>query len=243
VSLLSIEDVSKRYRRGLREYQALDGVSLAIECGALVVVLGSRKSGRSTLLRIAAGLERADGGIVCFEGTPLRKAREVVGRKLSYCHTSFSPLEGEKAVQHVAATLLAQGFPSARAMRAAQHALARVGAEKCAWMYPDELTAVETVRVAIARALVPAPKMLVIDDPTAGVGSLHGDAVLGLLRSTADEGVAVLMSTDDATCISGADRVVSLEGGRVRGEVQGASADVVPLHPPKGELQPGARLA
>jgi ABC-type ATPase involved in cell division len=243
VSLLSIENVSKRYRRGPREFQALDNVSLAIERGELVVVLGPRKSGRSTLLRIAAGLEHADEGIVRFEDTPLLRARGVVGRQISYCHTSFSPMEGERVLDHVAATLLAQGIPSARTRPAALHALARAGVEECARMHPDEMNAVESVRAAIARALVAAPTMLVIDDPTAGVGSLPGEGILRLLRSIVHDGMAVLMSTDDATRISGADRVASLDGGRIRGEVQGAYADVVPLHPHKRALQPDAHLA
>ena len=93
MSLLSIENVSKRYRRGPREYVALQGVSLAIERGEEVVVLGTRKSGRSTLLRIAAGLERPDGGTVSFEGNALSAARNVVGRRITYGHTSFSPMQ------------------------------------------------------------------------------------------------------------------------------------------------------
>jgi len=242
VSLLSIENVSKRYSRGRREYRALDNVSLAIESGELVVVLGPRKSGRSTLLRIAAGLERADEGVVRFEDAPLPRTREVVGRQISYCHTLFSPMEGERARHHVAATLLAQGVSSARAGRLALEALARAGVEECARMRPDELNAVESVRVAIARALIAAPSMLVIDDPTGRVDSLHGDEILRLLRSLVHDGIAVLMSTDDATRISGADRVVSLDGGRIRAEVKGAYADVLPLRPRKHELQPDAHL-
>src|ERR1700726_3050022 len=104
MSLLSLEDVSKRFRRGAREHVALRGVSLAIERGELVVVLGTRKSGRSTLLRVAAGLERPDEGVVRFEGAPLSAARHVVGRQISYCHASFSPMEGERVGDQVAAT-------------------------------------------------------------------------------------------------------------------------------------------
>jgi putative ABC transport system ATP-binding protein len=242
VSLLSIESVSKRYRRGLRERVALQDVSLAIERGELVAVLGTRKSGRSTLLRIAAGLERPDDGVVCFEGTSLSAARDVVGRRISYCHTSFSPMEGDCVLDHVAAALLAQGVPSARARHTAQSALKRAGMTEGAGMQPDELSASECVRAAIARALVAAPSLLVIDDPTTSVGSLQGDGVLRLLRSIANEGTAVLMSTDDATCISGADRAFALDDGQLRVDVQAPYADVVPLHPIELELEPDAQL-
>jgi putative ABC transport system ATP-binding protein len=241
VSLLSLEGVSKRFRRGAREHVALRGVSLAIERGELVVVLGTRKSGRSTLLRVAAGLERPDEGIVYLDGVPLPKAGNVVGREISYCHASFSPMEGERLIEHVAAALLAQRVPLARARRSAELVLERAEVAQCAGMHPDELSAAEHIRAAIARGLVVAPRMLVIDDPTAGVGLLQSDGVLRLLRSVADEGVAVLMSTDDATCISGVDQAFALDNGKLRAGVQAPRADVVPLRPRALGAQAGAQ--
>jgi putative ABC transport system ATP-binding protein len=242
VSLLSIENVSKRYRRGPREYVALRGVSLAIQRGEAVVVLGTRKSGRSTLLRIAAGLERPDDGVVRFEGTALSAARDVVGRRISYGHTSFSPMQGQRVLDHVAAALLAQAVSSRQARRTAEGVLARTAVADCAGMQPDELNAAERVRVAVARALAPGPALLVIDDPTTGVGLLQSDGILRLLRSIAEEGVAVLMSTDDATCVSGADRAFSLHRGELRCDVQAPLADVVPLRARNLQVEPGAHL-
>jgi ABC-type ATPase involved in cell division len=243
VSLLSIDHVSKRYRRGRREHVALSDVSLAIARGELVVVLGTRKSGRSTLLRIAAGLECPDAGSVWFAGERLWAARQVVGRQISYCHTSFSPMQGERVVDHVAASLLAQGLAPSRARRKAQGILERAAVPECAGAHPEELSAAERTRVAVARGLAAAPSLLVIDDPTAGVASLQGDGILRLLRSIVDDGVAVLMSTDDATCISGADRAFALDQGQLRADVRAPQADVVPLRPRKSAVEPGAHLA
>lgn len=242
MSLLSIENVSKRYRRGAADRVALEDVSLALDRGELAVVLGTRKSGRSTLLRIAAGLERPDQGIVRFEGTPICAAGDVVGRRISFCHASFSPMEGELVVDHVAATLLAQRVPPRRARLAAEVMLARTAASDCAGFHPDELSAAERVRVAIARGLVAEPSMLVIDDPAASVGLLHSSGVLRLLRSIADEGAAVLMSTDDATCVAGADRAFTLEDGKLRADAHGPPAEVVLLRPLAGGIAPGASL-
>jgi putative ABC transport system ATP-binding protein len=229
VSLLSIEGVGKRYRRGHREYVALKDVSLSIEHGELVGVLGTRKSGRSTLLRIAAGLERPDHGRVRFEGVDLSTAGDIVGRRIAYCRTSFSELEGDRVLDHVATGLLAQSVASLPARRAAERALARTGVADCARMEPYEMDGAECVRVAIARALTSSPALLVIDEPTAAVGLLQSDPILRLLRSIADEGVAVLMSTGDATCLSGVDRAMSLDEGELRGELQPSEAHVVPL--------------
>jgi ABC-type ATPase involved in cell division len=240
LSLLSIEHVSKRYRRGSADRVALEDVSLTLDRGELAVVLGTRKSGRSTLLRIASGLERPDQGTVRFEGNPIETARDVVGRRISYCHGSFSPMEGERVVDHVAATLLAQRVPARRARRVAEGVLARTAVSDCVGFHPDELSAAERVRVAIARGLVAAPRMLVIDDPAASVGLLHSSGVLRLLRSIADDGAAVLMSTDDPTCVSGADRAFSLEDGKLRAEAHDSPAEVVPLRPLTGGLASGA---
>lgn len=229
MSLLSIDDVGKRYRRGRREYVALKGVSMSIEHGEMVGVLGTRKSGRSTLLRIAAGLERPDHGTVRFEGVDLSSAGNITGRRLAFCRRSFSELEGDRVLDHVAAGLLAQHVSLPAARRAAERALARAGAADCARMKPYELDGGETMRVAIARALITSPTMLVIDEPTATVGLLQSDPVLRLLRSIADDGVAVLMSTADAICLSDVDRAMSLDEGELRGEAQPVEADVVPL--------------
>lgn len=229
MSLLSIEGVGKRYRRGRREYIALNGVTMSIKHGEMVGVLGTRKSGRSTLLRIAAGLERPDHGTVRFEGVDLSSAGNIIGRRLAFCRMSFSELEGDRVLDHVAAGLLAQYVSLMPARRAAEHALARTGAADCARMKPYELDGGETMRVSIARALITSPTMLIIDEPTATVGLLQSDPVLRLLRSIADDGVAVLMSTGDATCLSGVDRAMSLDEGELRGEAQPAEADVVPL--------------
>ncbi|HEX5308009.1 MAG TPA: ATP-binding cassette domain-containing protein [Solirubrobacteraceae bacterium] len=240
MSLLVIQDVSKRYRRGRREYVALDGVSFSVESGEVVVVFGTRKSGRSTLLRIAAGLERPDDGEVRFQGAELLPSDEVIGRRLAYCRTAFSGLEGDVVLDHVAAGLLAQEMTAVQAARVADRALARAGASECARMRPYELEPAECVRVSIARALASSPALLVIDDPTASVGPLQSDPILRLLRSLADEGVAVLMSTSDATCLSGADRALSLDRGELRGEPDPHEAEVVPFRVVGSRSEAGA---
>jgi ABC-type ATPase involved in cell division len=221
--------VCKRYRRGRREYVALRDVSLSVEHGELVCVLETRKSGRSTLLRIAAGLERPDDGTVQIEDIDLASAKNVIGRRIAYCHTSFSELEGERVLDHVATGMLAHGCALPMARRAAERLLSRMGVAECAHLRPYELDGAERMRVGIARALVASPALLIVDEPTATAGLLQSDPILHLLRAIADEGVAVLMSTGDAMCLSGVDRAMSLDEGELRGELQPSQADVIPL--------------
>src|ERR1700691_3999766 len=121
MSLLSIEHATKRYRRGRLEHVAIKDVSLSIEPGELIVVWGARRSGRSTLLRVAAGIERPEEGTVSFEGRDLARWRNsVLGRRIGYCQTCFSSGDGGLVVEHIAAGLLAQRASPTDAMRRAQ---------------------------------------------------------------------------------------------------------------------------
>lgn len=230
MSLLAIEHVSKRHSRGRREYIALRDVTMSVEAGEVVAVLGSGNSGRSTLLRIAAGLERPDAGRIVFDGVELTAGGAQVGRRIAFCHTSFGSLEGDLVVDHVATGLLADRFMPKQARRAAHEALVRCGAASCAELQPCELDSIERVRVALARAVIGAPALVVIDEPTAGVGLLESDPLLRLLRSFAQEGMAVLLATSDASSLAGIDRVVMIADGMVRGETHpGQQAEVLPF--------------
>jgi ABC-type sulfate/molybdate transport systems ATPase subunit len=232
MSLLVLERVTKRYRRGRLERVAIRDVSLEIDAGELVAVWGPRFSGRSTLLRVAAGIESPEGGIVCFEGRDLARVRNhVLGRKIGYCQTGAPSAQHGLVIEHVSAGLLAQRALPRQARRRGQELLFRVGAEDCARLHCHELAGTEVVRVAIATALATAPRLLVIDEPTSGVDVLERDPLLALLRSIANEGTAVLMSTGDAQGLSGVDRALAIDSGELRGQLKPGQASVVMLRP------------
>lgn len=230
MSLLVLQSVTKRYSTGRREELALRDVSLDIDAGELVAVWGMRRSGKTTLLRVASGMEAPDEGAVCFGGQDLSRDRSgLLGSEIGYYNVNFVAAQGGAVVDHVAIGLLARGIPRARARAQADATLERVGAAACADMDPRSLDPAEAARVAIARALVGSPRLLLLDDPTNGVDVLHRDAILDLIRSIADEGVAVLMTVGEATTV--ADRVLSIDAGRVRGDVAPEQAPIVPLRP------------
>lgn len=230
MSLLAVEHVSKRYCRGRREYVALQDVSISVDSGEVVAVLGSGSSGRSTLLRIAAGLESPDKGRVMFADAELKAGSALVGRQIAFCRTSFNPLEGDHIVDHVATSLLTGSHSPKEARRAAYDMLLRCGAANCADLEPNELDSVERVRVALARALVCSPALVVIDEPTAGMGLLESDPLLRLLRTAAQEDVAVLLATGDAASLAGIDRVIMIADGQVRGDTHPGQAEVLPFN-------------
>jgi putative ABC transport system ATP-binding protein len=231
MTLLALDDVTKTYLRGRRELVALRGVSFELDPGEVVGVWGRRFSGRTTLLRVAGGLEPPDRGRVALNGTELHECPEgELRRRIAYCHPRFDPAHAELVVEHVAVPLLASGMRLDSACRRAHAMLERLGVGACAELRPHELDHGEATRVAIARALLPQPQILLVDEPANGVGLLDRDPMLTMLRSLAkDEGIAVLMTAAETTALTGVDRVLSLAAGELRGDTAPATAAVVPF--------------
>jgi ABC-type sugar transport system ATPase subunit len=232
--LLKLEHVSKSYGRRLTERIALRDVSLELEAGELVVVWGRRRSGRSTLLRVAAGVDTPSRGQVHFNGQLLADGAASTWEEsgIGYCHRSFRPGTGRVVLELLIVNQLARGVSASLARARARSALERAGAGRCATLGLTELSSAEAVRVAIARVLTFHPALIVIDEPTIGVDLLARDEILLLLRSLADEGVAVLASTGETTGLSGADRALSLSEGALHGHLAPELAQVLPLYRP-----------
>ncbi len=228
MSLLELEHVSKCYGP-LHERVALRDVSLQIDAGEMVAVWGMRRSGRSTLLRIAAGVETPDTGIVRFEGHDLcARHGDRLGDGIGYCSRTFRPSEGQLVTDHLIIGLIARGEPLALAAARARAALERAEIGRCATLRPGELDCAEVVRAAIARALTFAPRLLLIDEPTIGVDLLARDRILLLLHSLAQEGMAILASTGESPSLSGT-RALTLSEGELHGRPARELATVIPL--------------
>jgi ABC-type sugar transport system ATPase subunit len=230
MSLLALERVGKRYREGQRERIVLDDVSLEMQVGELVVVWGLRRSGRTTLLRIAAGVEAPDSGAVLFDGRDLAESGErSLGEGIGYVRKGLRGSEEEGVLEQVAAPLLARGVSVDEARARARVALARTGAQACAALRVGELGAGEGVRVALARTLSLSPALLVIDEPVGAVELGERDEILALLRTLASEGLAVLASAGEAGELAGTHRALSLGEGQLRGPTAPELAPVVAL--------------
>ena len=230
MSLLELRRVSRFHTRGSRRVEVLREASLEIDAGELVAVWGLRRSGRSTLLAVAAGVDPPDAGEVLFEGADLNaRGTTALGNGIGYCRPIAGRPGGRSVIEDVCAGLLARGVPPLDAQSRAQRALERVGVEPCSELASGELDAAETMRVAIACTLVFGPRLLVIDEPTKGVDLLDRDEIILLLRSLANSGIAVLVSDGDGSGLSDADRSLSLAGGLLRGKTSPELSTVVPL--------------
>lgn len=230
MSLLELEHVAKRYREASRERIVLRDVSLHVRAGELVMVCGARRSGLSTLLRIAAGIQSPDHGCVRFDGRDLSdEAERALGEGVGYVQKALRAGEEQDVLEQVAAPLLARGVQVDLARARAREALARSAAERCAEMRVGELGAGERVRVALARALSLAPALVIVDQPVGAVELSERDPILERLRALAGEGVAVLASTGEPAELAGAHRALLLGEGELRGENVPELAPVVAL--------------
>jgi predicted ABC-type transport system involved in lysophospholipase L1 biosynthesis ATPase subunit len=234
VSLLSLEHVTARPRSERHERAALRDVSLDIEAGELVAIAGPPRSGRTTLVRIAAGIVSPSAGAVRFGGADLAR-RPMIGAPngIAYAITSFEPIVGGCVLEQVAAPMLARGCSMLRARAMAYSRLRRAGVAACASLGALDLSCVEALRVAIARALMTAPALLLLDDPADVSPSREHGELLTLLRAIAHhDAIAVVLTTDPCSVPGDVDRAYRLERGALRRLPE--PARVVPLRPPPG---------
>ena len=220
MTALELRQVSKVYGEGPAQVDALLGVDLSVEAGALVAVMGPSGSGKSTLLTIAGSLEEPTGGEVLVDGALLssmsRNERARLRRRsIGYVFQDFNLLAGLTAAENVSLPLELDGTRAGAARVVAMRALDELGMADRASRFPDELSGGERQRVAIARAVVGDRHLLLADEPTGALDSVNGDAVMRLLRTACERGVAGVIVTHDAQLASWADRVVFLRDGRV----------------------------
>jgi ABC-type sugar transport system ATPase subunit len=230
VSVLELEDISKRYREAGRERVVLRDVTLEIHAEEFVAIWGTRRSGRTTLLRIAAGIEAPDAGEVRFRERSVTGGRgAALGRGIGYVQKTLRGSEEQAVIEQVAAVALARGAGVAQAREQARTSLRRVEAEHCAAMRICELTGGEALRVALARALCPSPTLLVVDEPTATARLGERDEILALLRRLAADHLAILASVSEPDELAGAHRALTLSDGGLRGRTSPSLAPVVAL--------------
>jgi putative ABC transport system ATP-binding protein len=221
MSLLELCDISKSYGQGGAEVHALYEISLSVDEGSMVAVMGPSGSGKSTLLTIAGTLEEPTSGEVLVGGQPVRamargaKAR-LRRRTIGYVFQDFNLLPGLTAAENVALPLELDGTSARRARIVALKALDRLGLGERAPHYPDQLSGGERQRVAIARAMIGERKLLLADEPSGALDSVNGEAVMRLLHDACKKaGMAAVVVTHDAQLASWADRVVFLRDGRI----------------------------
>jgi putative ABC transport system ATP-binding protein len=218
MTILELRDVHRVHGSGETAVDALSGVSLTVDAGELVAVMGPSGSGKSTLLNLAGGLDRPTRGEVMVDGQVLgacsrRALAALRRRRVGYVFQDLNLLASLTAGENIALPLELDGMGVRQARRLAVAALSEVDLDGYGPRFPDELSGGQQQRVAIARALVGERRLVLADEPTGALDSQTGEAVLRLLRSRVDAGAAGVLVTHEARHAGWADRVVFLRDG------------------------------
>ncbi len=219
--LLALRKVCKGYSRGERRAQVLVDASLEIDAREIVAVVGEREAGKTTLLRIAAGIEAPDAGEVWLGDLNIARSSteeraRLLGAEIAWTHREGTGLRF-RTIDHVGLPLaIGRGHGHREAHDLAMEALERVGASSCAGQRWEELSNWERLQVGLARGIAGSPRLLVVDDLMDGFGMRRtreaGELLLTLVREL---GCGVLMSCSDLEAALIADRIWSLERGRL----------------------------
>ena len=217
--VIRCENVHLRLGSGAGEVHVLKGVSLAINAGESLSLVGPSGSGKSTLLMAIAGLERPDSGKILIADDDLTKLDEdalarLRGRSIGIVFQSFHLIPNMTALENVAVPLELAG--AADAFDRAEVELAAIGLSERIGHYPAQLSGGEQQRVAIARALAPGPKILLADEPTGNLDATNGAHIADLLFDIQTKrGATLVLVTHDLSLADRSDRIARLESGRL----------------------------
>jgi putative ABC transport system ATP-binding protein len=218
--LIDLDRVSRVYRMGPVEVPALADVSLQIQTGEFVAIVGPSGSGKSTMMNILGCLDRPTHGSYHLAGAPVAELDDdslarLRSRTIGFVFQSYNLLPRTSALENVATPLLYQGVRRAERLRRARATLERLGLGDRVDHEPTELSGGQQQRVAIARALVTEPALILADEPTGNLDSHAGADVTAFLRELHRTGRTVVLITHDVDVAATADRQIHLLDGRL----------------------------
>ena len=218
-SVISINNITKTYE-GPPPVKALDGVTLEVEKGDLVAIVGQSGSGKSTLLNMIGLLDSVTEGSIDIEGKNISELSDnelskFRGEKIGFIFQSFFLLPGLTAQENVAEGLLYQGISRAERLKSATKVLEQVGLGDRTTHLPKELSGGQQQRVAIARALVQDPAFVLADEPTGNLDKESGLNILNILKELNNQGKTVIMITHNQEHADMFEKVIELVDGKV----------------------------
>lgn len=233
--LILAENLVKKYLMGDQVVEALRGVSLVIEAGEFMVIMGASGSGKSTLMHILGCLDHPTSGSLFIRGENISRATSnrlagLRNRTIGFVFQQFNLLARTTALSNVELPLLYSGTGMSERRQRATSALERVGLGHRLNHYPNQLSGGEQQRVAIARALVNEPPLIMADEPTGNLDTRSELEILSILKDLNRQGITIVMVTHDSLVAEHGDRIIHLRDGHVVGreDVEGGAGPRTP---------------
>jgi putative ABC transport system ATP-binding protein len=241
--LVELVDVTKIYRMGDVEVPALRGVSLTIEEGDFVAIMGSSGSGKSTMLNILGCLDRPTTGSYRLNGTEVSRLdrnqlADIRNETLGFVFQSFNLLSRTSALENVELPMIYAGIGLRERHRLARAALERVGLGDRLDHHPNQLSGGQQQRVAVARAIVTRPRVILADEPTGNLDSRTSVEIMALFQELGAAGMTVIVVTHESDISAYAKRVVVMRDGKVKEDRLQPMVRAVPPPPLEEEARP-----
>jgi len=222
--VIRTENLTRTYRMGSAEINAVRGVNLTVQRGEFVALMGASGSGKSTLMHLIGCLDTPNAGHYWLEGEDVahlstRARADIRNRRIGFIFQSFNLLPRLSALDNVMLPLM-YGRANGQTKKRTSEALSRVGLASRSNHRPNELSGGERQRVAIARALVTSPALILADEPTGNLDSKTGAEILHLLAELHREGSTILIVTHDQNVAEYAERILIMQDGQIREEVK-----------------------
>jgi putative ABC transport system ATP-binding protein len=243
MALIQVRNVSKLYLLGGEEIRALDDISLDIEAGEFISIIGPSGSGKSTLMHILGCLDSPSRGTIELDGTMIQDASptqlaRIRNRKIGFVFQFFNLLPKLSVAQNVELPMIYSGRSGRERRERALAALKMVGLENRAKHRPMQISGGQQQRVAIARALVNDPKIVFADEPTGNLDSNTGEAILELFRKLSQEGRTIVLVTHDPEIAAVTPRRIEIRDGKIAIEVDRRLAGLDRLPPAAAAKSP-----
>jgi putative ABC transport system ATP-binding protein len=226
MELIKLEDVTKVYRMGEVKVYALNEVSLAIEQGEMLSIIGASGSGKSTLLNVLGCLDRPTSGSYLLDGVDVSRLNdnrlaELRNKKFGFVFQDFNLLSRATALSNVELPLVYSGGRNKHLK--AMESLERVGLGGRAKHKPTELSGGEQQRVAIARALVNNPSLILADEPTGNLDSVSSEEIIAIFHQLHKDGITVVLVTHEQEIAEQTQRIIRLHDGRIASDGKAGS--------------------
>lgn len=218
--LIDARNLYKIYNPGENEVHALDGVSLTIDRGEFVAIIGQSGSGKSTFMNMLGLLDSPTSGEYYLEGREVSKLTddelsEIRNKEIGFIFQGFNLIPSLTATGNVELPLIYRGMPAAQRHELSNAALERVGIGHRKNHRPSEMSGGQQQRVAIARAVAARPPIILADEPTGNLDTHSGEEVMRILKELNDEGRTVILITHDNSIAAQAKRIIRIQDGKI----------------------------